>query len=83
MKKKSKKTKLVHTRCPFCGGQLYYGQDMINFIPIITKDGVITLNPDKKSWNCEYLDNVWLECSECHLTSEDDDVLESMFNNIQ
>lgn len=66
-------------RCPHCDTNLSYCQDAIVGAPLISINGKGKVGaPDLI--NINYLDNSWLECSDCGKTSEDDDMLKEIYH---
>jgi hypothetical protein len=55
----------MQLKCPHCSGKLVYLQDAVIKYSIIGN----TIAKDGKKY---ILDNCWLECTECNITSADD-----------
>jgi hypothetical protein len=69
-------------KCPLCKkGKLALCQDAI--IPqliIKKKSGGYSIYPMIEKIN--YLDMTWLECDECHATSEENETLQSLYDKV-
>lgn len=69
-------------KCPLCGKRkLAVCQDAILVFKLKTlEDGTVEQKAAPKLTN--HLDNTWLECGNCHSTSEESKVLEEMFQDM-
>lgn len=68
---------MVSNKCPHCGDRLIVKRDAVLSYKIDDKGNVA----DKYSFVGEY-DDVWVECAECCLTSNEDKKLEEIFKQL-
>jgi hypothetical protein len=68
--------------CPLCEKKsVAFCRDIVRtYYTVVDKQGLIKVR-DKVISNNE-LDNCWLECNDCHSTSEDSEELNELFENI-
>lgn len=65
-------------KCPHCNKEkLTVQQDAISVVPLFEDMTISNLAED-----ITYLDNSWVECTNCGKTSEDSDELAEIYDNI-